>query len=343
MMTSICIAFKNDFDEIDSVVRHLLDTAQSDDLEILVYNDGSVYGSNKPRPLKLNYNNVRIINNSKSFGVGYSFDRCVEQASGDIVILMGSDVYPREGWYEKVRNAVSRNPNTLGCAVCVGLNPERMDMDDPKCFKRYGADLLFTVSNDDLPRDSALRLRRGGYTDLFKAKWLMGKQSDEPYAIPCVLGAMYFTTRAFWQKIHGFDTEINNKYCGHRMWGSLEPYISLKYWLSGEGCRLFSNIEAGHVFSRIDIYNQFSKGGRSAEWMFWNRLFMLETMIFDETLKRKLYNFMHPELNWNVAKKMIKDHWMEVQKVTERNRQLFIRDHTIFTEKFGYSFDIKNS
>jgi len=339
-MISVCIAFRNDFEQIDSVIDHLLDTAQSDDLEIIVYNDGSVYGSNKPRPLKINHPNVRVINNNKSFGVGYAFDRMVSETKGDIIVLMGSDVYPREGWYADVRNAVERNPGTLGCATCIGLNKTRMSLDNPKNFKRYGADLLFTVSDDDLPKDSALRLRHGGYTDLFKAKWLLGKQSDELYEIPCVLGAFYFCTKEYYTKLGGWDTEPNNRYCGHQRWGHLEPYISLKSWLVGGGCILYPDIEAGHVFSRVTIYNQWSKGGRSAEWMWWNALFMLETMIFDSKIRQKLYDFVHPELNLGVAKKMIKDHYANVERVREQNRLKFKYDHTIFTEKFNCDFNI---
>jgi glycosyltransferase involved in cell wall biosynthesis len=339
-MLSVCIGFKNDFDEIDSVIKNLLDTAQSDDFEIIVYNDGSVYGSGQPRPLELNYPKVRVINASQSFGIGYAFDRATEQAKGEIIVLMGADVYPREGWYEQVKVAVENNSRTLGCACCVGLNPSRMSLDDPDCTKRYGADLLFTVGNDDLPKNSQLRQRKGGYTDLFHAKWLPRKQSDEPYEIPCILGAFYFTSKAYYQELSGWDTVYRNRYVGHRVWSHLEPYISLKVWLSGGSCVLYPSIEAGHIFGRIDIYNQFSKGARSAEWVMWNSIFILETMILSDSFRHRLEDFMHPELNWNVAKKMIKDHWAEVQKVKERNTQLFVRDHTIFTEKFGYSFDI---
>jgi len=213
-------------------------------------------------------------------------------------------------------------------------------MDDPKCFRRYGANLLFTVSNDDLPKDSALRLRRGGYTDLFKAKWLMGKQSDEPYEIPCVLGAFYFTSKAYYKKLGGWDTEPNNRHCGHARWGHLEAYISLKSWLVGGGCMLYPNIEAGHVFARVTIYNQWSKGGRSAEWMWWNALFMLETMIFDTELGHKLYTFVQPEFNFNIAKQMIRRNYETVVRIREVNRLKFKYDHTVFTEKFNYDFNI---
>jgi len=216
-----------------------------------------------------------------------------------------------------------------------------MDINDPKCFKRYGADLLFFVTGDDLPLTSALRARRGGFTDLFKAKWLMGKQKDEPYEIPCLLGAFYWTSKDYYRRLGGWDTMPGNMYCGHRQYGSLEPYISLKSWLMGGGCTLYPDIEAGHVFGRIDARNQFSKGVRSAEWMWWNKLFMLETMIFDQELRIKLYNFVLPELNFGVAKQMIKRNYQGARKVKEENRQKFINTHTIFTDKFDYNFDIK--
>lgn len=339
-MISVIIPTRNDFDDIENVVRNMLSSAQSEDVEVIVVNDGSVWGSNKPRELVLDIPRVRVINNKMSMGVGFSFDRGVEQAKGDIIVLTASDVFPKEKWFDKVKVAVENNSRTLGCAVCVGLNPSRMSMDDPKCFKRYGADLLFTVDNDDLPKNSPLRTRPGGYTDLFHAKWLMSKQGDEPYSIPCLLGAFYFTSKDYYNKLGGFDTEPGNRYIGHRVWGALEPYLSLKSWLVGGGCVLYPNIEAGHVFARVTVKNQWAKGGRSDEWIFWNRLFMLETMIFDSKLRQKLYDFVHPELNFSVAKQMIKRNYANVERIREQNRLKFKYNHTIFTERFDYDFNI---
>lgn len=349
---SIAIPFRNDFDEIGSVIDHLTKTATGDDYEILIYNDGSFWGDTKPRPLEISNPKVRVINNDMSFGVGYAFDRAVEQAKGDIIILMGSDVYPMGDWYSQVVNAVQSNPSTLGCSVCVGINPQRTDPYDPKNFRRYGSDLLFYVDTEDLPKTSALRNRKGGYTDLFKAKWLMGKQSDEPYEIPCVLGAFYFTTKEYYQRIGGFDTETGNSYRGHRVWSHLEPHISLKSWLVGGGCTLYPHIEAAHVFARVTEtttigrrrprvkVTSLCKGGRSEEWMYWNVLWILETCILDDKLRQKLYNFLHTDHPLELAKKMIRDHYGEVKKGREANRLKFTRDHTIFTEKFNYDFNI---
>jgi glycosyltransferase involved in cell wall biosynthesis len=339
-MVSVCISFRNDFEEISGVVRNLLETAQSDDFEIIIYNDGSFYGDATSRPLELNLPHIKIINNRRSYGVGYAFDRAVEQARGDIITLMGSDVYPKDGWYENIRNAVLRNHNTLGCSVCLGINPTRMSLDDPKNFKRYGADLLFYVETNDLPKESVFRSRQGGYTGLFQSKWLFGKQSDEPYEIPCVLGAFYFTSKEYYQKIGGWDTKPNNSFCGHRFWGHLEPHISLKSWLTGGGCTIYPDIETAHVFSRVTNANIYSKGARSMEWSWWNALWILETMIMDESLRKRLYNFVHPELNFNVARKMIRDNYDEVKRARDRNRSRFKNDHTIFTKKFNYDFNI---
>ena len=329
MKISIIIPFKNEFDEIDNVIGHLLRTSRigTKNLEIIVVNDGSVQSNGRFRPLELNYPCVRVLNNSKSFGVGHAFDSGVRIASHDTIILMGADVFPDISWDSKVIEAVNSNPETLGCAVCVG--------DKPPYRKYYGADLLITVGNDDLPTHSKLRQRTGGYTSLFKAKW-KEKVSDVPYELPCLLGAMYFTSKAYYNKIHGWDTEPNNKFIGFRSYGSLEPFISLKSWLYGGGCTMYPNIEAIHIFNRINKHNRWSKGGRSAEWTWWNAIWVLETMVLSEFTRHRLYDFVNPELNFNVAKKMIKDHYNNIEMVRDRNFYEFKNDLSWYMDKFGY-------
>lgn len=338
-MLSVLIPFKGDFGEIEPVVQSLLATATGD-LEVVIVNDGSTQGSGKFRPLEINLPFVKVINNHKSFGVGYAFDRAFENSTGDIIVLMGADIFVKPGWFNQVIDAVTSKPETLGCSVCIGLNPTRMSLDDPKNFRRYGADLLFYVDEGDLPKESLLGTRRGGYTSLFKAKWLLAKQSDEPYEIPCVLGAFYFTSRDYFKKLGGWDTESGNQYAGHRVWGSLEPYISLKSWLVGGGCTLYPEIETGHVFARVDRLNKWKKGGRGEDWGWWNRLYILETMIMSQSLRNRLEDFVHPELNFNVARKWIKQNYESILRKREENRLRFKNYHTIFTDKFGYDFDI---
>lgn len=321
MNLSLLIPFKNDFGEIEPVVQHLLDTAGSDDLEIIVYNDGSFYGDNKPRSLELNLPHVRVINASQSYGVGFAFDRLVENAQSENIILMGDDVTPHEGWYTKVLQAINSRPESIGCAVCVGsTEPFR---------KYYGAEMLITMDNDDLPLNSKLRERIGGYTDIFRGKWA-DKKGDEPYEISCLMGAFYFCKRDWYLKIGGFDTEPKNRYCGHRVWSHLESHLSLKSYLCGGNCILYPDIKATHIFNRIDKRHQSAKGGRSAEWFHWNAQWVLETMVLNDLTRNMIRDFMHRELNWNVAEQMIKRNKATVEKYRELNRQRFkvsLRDY----------------
>ena len=337
-MISIIIPFRNDWDTIGDTIATLIENADADDYEIIVVNDGSNDDSGRFKPLAINHPKVRVINNVRNFGVGYAFDRGAEQAKGDMLILMGSDIHTTKGWYEKVRIEINRNPNTLGCAVSVGLAKGSNDFSGRP--HRYGADLLFTVEENDLPLTSKLRGHKNGYTSLFSAKWLTAQESKEPYPIPCILGALYFTSKDYFNFLGGWDTEYGNRYRGFRGWGHLEPYISLKSWLCGGGCVLYPNIISGHNFGRVNKENRWTKGARSAEWMWWNALFMLETMILDGDMRRKLYDFINPELNFNIARKMIKDNYDTVLKIRNQNAQKFKYDYKIFVDKFQYCFDI---
>jgi glycosyltransferase involved in cell wall biosynthesis len=339
MNLSICIPFKQDFDTIESVVANIAKEADPAECEIIIHNDGSTQTNTRFRPLEntFEYPNMNIINSPMGYGVGYSFDRCVEQARGEYVILTASDVFPLEGWYAKVKEAVKSNPDTLGCAVCVGLRPDNMFLYDPRNTKRYGADLLFTIGKEDLPAGSPLR-DIPGYSELFKGRWMRGKLADEPYDIPCLMGAFYFTSRSYFRHIGGWDTVKNTRWAGHQKWGSLEPYISLKSWLVGGGCRMFPHIEAGHVFSRFDRQSKWDGGVRGEDWRLWNQLFIMETQIMDEALRKRLSDFYSYRLNLGVARKWIRQNHDIVLWVREKNRRIFKNTPDIFKEKFGYKF-----
>lgn len=321
MELSICIPFKNDYSLIDSVVKNIIDTAESDDYEIIVYNDGSVLSSGRPRTLELDYKNTRVINASQSFGVGHAFDRAVESAKGEYLVLMGSDVYPHKGWHTKVLEAVNSRPETIGCAVCVG---------DKEPFRKYyGADLLIKMGVDDLPVHSKLRQRKGGYTDLFRGKWAE-KRGNEPYEISSLMGAFYWVPKAWYQHIGGFDTEYKKRYCGHSFYGHLEPHLSMKSYLCGGNCVVYPDIEATHVFNRHDI-----NSGRSPDHNFWNAQWILETMVLSEARRNMLQDFMNPELNLGVARKWIRQNKETVEMYREINRGRFKHGLEIFEQKFG--------
>jgi glycosyltransferase involved in cell wall biosynthesis len=315
------------------VIANLATTQNNLDYEVVVVNDGSVNPDNTHKPFK--YPNITIVNNKNQRGVGYCFDRGVEASSGDIIVLMGSDVFVRrKTWLNDVIDAVNNYPNTIGCAVSLGLHGNERDLDKEGINKRYGARLLVTLDKDDFPPDSEKIKKNPAHREIWEAKWINEKLSDEPYEIPCALGAFYFTTKAYYEKIGGWDTSPNNHFQGHMRYGGLEPFISLKSWLYGGGVTLFPNIEAGHVFSRRTRDNKYKirSGKPSLHW--WNRLWITETMVFDERLRKQIMNFCPPELNLNKAKSYIRQNYNTIIAFRERNENIFIHDFKWFCEKF---------
>jgi glycosyltransferase involved in cell wall biosynthesis len=325
MKLSVVIPFKNDFEVIHDTLISLLWECNHEDAEIIVVNDGSVYPSNKFRHTTFEYKRVRVINNPVSFGVGYAIDRGVEEALGDIIVISGSDVQPRQGWYERVLNYVNQTPDTLGCAVCVNKATGK---------KHYGAELLIQVGKEDLPENSPLRALPN-YTALFEAQWRK-EEVTEPSSIPCLLGAFYFTSKRYYQFIGGFDTKPTTRWVGHQMYGGLEPFISLKSWLVGGGVTLYPDIEAEHTFSRSVGIHKFSKGVRSADRHYFNRLWIAETMVLDERLREQILEYPLPELNLNTANKYIKKAYTEIEAVRERNKSIFTRTMAEYMEMFNY-------
>jgi hypothetical protein len=190
------------------------------------------------------------------------------------------------------------------------------------------------MDNDDLPVHSKLRERKGGYTDIFRGKWAE-KRGNEPHEISCLMGAMYFTTKSWYQKIGGFDTKPRSRYEGHRMWSHLEPHLSLKSYLHGGNCIIYPDIEATHLFNRYSGASKYSKGSRSAEWFHWNALWILETMVLSEHTRHRIKDFMHRELNYNVAEKMIKDNYKTIERYRERNRVEFKLSFGDYLNKFN--------
>jgi len=314
-MISVVIPCRNDLPLLQKVIDNLCADLDESSFEIIVVDDGSVKSNGQLQNISkedFNHSNIRVINNGQSFGVGYAFDRGVSEARGDIIVIAGCDVFTRKGkWLEGVKNSVKQDE--IGCAASVGLKPDNLDLDQEGRYVRYGADLLFVVDNDDLPRNSLLRQVRGGYAALFEAKWLP-RQGNEPYEIPCLLGAFYFTTREFYDKIHGWDTEKDVRFQGHQGWGSLEPYLSLKTEIYGGKLRVYPDFEVGHVFGRLP------NGARSnrPDLHWFNRLFMVHTMT-EDPLKSELLNYPHTDFAFNKAKEYIKDNWNKVLRIKERN------------------------
>jgi glycosyltransferase involved in cell wall biosynthesis len=324
MMISAIIPVKNeDLDLLTKVITNLSVDLSEDMLEMVIVNDGSIYpdGSHQSLEKDLSHlkkgRNIKFIDRKEQFGVGYSFDRGVEIAEGDPIVLMGSDVFPeKRKWLTDVKNAV--RDKEIGCCCSVGLQPGNYDIDKPGMISRYGAKLMYTYTVEDLPKSSPLR-QNPDYRDIIGARWA-SKQSDEPYEISSLMGAFYWTTREFYNEIHGWDTITDHRWYGHQFWGCLESFLSLKAKVYGGKCVIYPDVRAGHVFGKFDEKNVFNFRAVREDLWWWNKLWVAHTM-FDDNLRDEVLAFPNFSKNLSEGQSYIKHNWSAVQRIRERNKK----------------------
>jgi glycosyltransferase involved in cell wall biosynthesis len=304
-------------------IENLTDGMGRNDMELILVNDGSVNSDGTPQTLDwVRYANESDINiivmeNQKRHGVGWCFDRGVELASGETIVLLGADVYPkRRSWLYDVKNMVKQASNEIGCCCSVGLSPGNYDIEKADLYHRYGAKLLYTIGVDDLPKNSPLR-KDPNYRDILAGQF-QPKKADEPYEISCLMGAMYWMKREDYVRIHGFDTEKGVHFRGARFWGCLEPHLSLKAKVYGMRLVEYPSFKVGHTFSRIDDIYKVRAVRNDITW--WNKLWCVHTM-FKEELREELLAYPCHSLNLSQAKAYIKQNWSVVQEVRERNKR----------------------
>jgi len=94
MKVSVIIPVHNDFDYLDNTINSILWDSPSEedgvDLEIVIINDGSIRQDGSPLEMKdwWGYPEIiKVVNGDKCYGIGYSFDRGVELAQGEIIVL----------------------------------------------------------------------------------------------------------------------------------------------------------------------------------------------------------------------------------------------------------------
>src|SRR3990167_2573571 len=82
--------------------------------EIIVVDDAS--NDNSVKLIKKSYRNIKLIKNSKNLGFARSINMGVESASGDLVLLLNTDVSPRKNF---LKNALKlfKNSNLFAVAL----------------------------------------------------------------------------------------------------------------------------------------------------------------------------------------------------------------------------------
>lgn len=262
MKVSVIIPCLNDAEILKQILPTVLVELPEKYGEVIVIDNGSAEPVELPEDPR-----VRVIRNQINVGVGGAFNQGAELAKGSKLVLMGADVIPGDGWFDRVLETMKGNSDAIFCAVSV--NPQ-------KKIKRYGANILYKMSTADLPDNSPNKDNPKFYR-ILQAKWNDDKPEDYIATIECLLGAFYWMSKAKFKKIHGWN--------GHRMWGSLEPFLSLKARAHGMCLALDQGLEAIHTFGRPVTRP------KRADLQFFNMLFMAHTM-FSDALRDELVDYL---------------------------------------------------
>jgi glycosyltransferase involved in cell wall biosynthesis len=267
-MISIIMPYLNEEDVINTInsINNTIDT----DYEIIAIDD---YSDNIT-DLSM-FKNVHHIRNPNRIGVDESRDLGVSLAKYNNILIIDSHMRFNKGWAKKIIDCIKREPKTIWCTTCLALGYGNMDIDRAK-ERYYGATILFTDKNcnPNLPA-----------REILEPKWA-SKKDELEYEIPCILGANYAFDKNWYNYIHGLK--------GLKMWGTSEPFLSIKSWLAGGQCKITTEVEIGHKFRNNAPY-------ATPIWtMVYNKLFLCKTTL-DNELSEKLIGYMVKNAPFNLA------------------------------------------
>lgn len=225
---SIVIAYYNDSETTVGTIESLYDTIDIENFEVILVDDGS----KDKVPKEYDKPKLRKFSHFMNIGVGHAFDTGVSIAKSDNIILMGSDIrFENNGWCRRMLSVLDRRPESLVSVVC---GSHEGDVD------RFGADIIFYIDNTHLSEGHPMKSIKD-YRSILEGRW-RPRTGRGIYSIPCLMGAFYGVSRAWYNKISGFDL--------HYQWGNLEPYISLKSWRLGGDVVIDTENKVNHMFGR---------------------------------------------------------------------------------------------
>ncbi len=293
---TVCVPYFNDGDIIFDSVSRLVNVPE---VEILLIDDGSYVPLS---PALAVTDNVRIITHSRNLGVGAAFDTGVRAAQGDIILLMGADVFQPPDWKWHVERLGQEHPEGIVAAACVSVLPQndyRIETEP-----RAGAELR--LKQPAQARDKWFADRN--YNDILLGAWL-NPSPTEFTKCSCLMGASYVVNKAWYQHIHGFK--------GHRKWGALEPFISIKSWMAGGYVAADPSWVVGHVFHRDPL----SRRPGLLNYVYYNKLFLLHTCLPE--LARDLDAFLGNATAIGQGRQLLRQFRAEVEKEREYNKSIF--------------------
>lgn len=303
---TIVMPFLNEKEEPIKTAESIHSTADPNLFTILAIDDCSKEPIAFPKDLKVKY-----LRNDYRLGSGASKHMGAMMAQTPCVFIIDAHMrFKDDNWLDRIIESVEREPQTAWCTTCVGLGYGTMTMEDHK-GKYYGADMMFID-----PRSSGNRPAR----EILEPKWRRVENAIE-YEIPCILGANYAFSTEWFKHIMGME--------GLKMWGSEEPFISMKSWMAGGKCKIRRDIEIGHKFRDDAPY------ATQIKYLVYNKIYMCRT-IFPEDMGEKLINLMPQDQNFKAAMKLAEVNKKEMEAARTYYSSIFKSSIYDYANKFGF-------
>lgn len=268
MLLSIIVPVHNEPQEfIETTIKSIQDTIDVSSFEIIAVDDCS---RTPLEPIE----GVQIIRHSENLGVGQAFRTGIAQAKSENLYLIGSDIrHIKNKWASLLLKELDEHPKAISCATCVGLNKDNMDLNvRQKVSRRNAAEILIFHDHASHPK------KPSNFRNILEAKWLkIHKGSMDSFEVPCVLGAAYIVKKEM--------MEYTDAWFLHRSWGTLEPSISLVFWLLGGSCRTVPSVNIGHVFKAVGTH------ATPNHHLIYNKM-LLSALLFEDYDRDRLINFL---------------------------------------------------
>jgi len=279
---------------LQRTIQSIRDTA-GNHLEIIIVDDCSI------API---VSNEKVIRNTERMGTGVSRHIGASAASHDWFVFIDSHMVFEKGWYENLIERIDPSTTrTAYCGICLGLNAENCDLKNHR-GAYYGAEL---VLYDEKQR-------------IIEGKWTKEIKNQDNYEISCMMGALYFVPKELYFRVRGFSDL--------RMWGSLEPCLSTKIWLSGGEIRLLKTVRAGHIFRSSAPYST------GVQYLVYNKIRLAMTL-FPKDLGDVLISKLPQDENFFAACKLIEKDKKEIEEYAQYYESIFTKDVYWLCKKFN--------
>lgn len=305
-MLSIVIPVLNGQQEVNHTIKSIRETSGSD-CEIIAVDDASDI------PLSIEDKNTYLIRNKERLGVGPSRHLGVSLAANKYILLIDAHMRFESNWLNNAMHRIIGRETTLHCATCLGLDENHMDIYNHKGAYN-GARLAICEKDDD------------GRLDIFEGKWIEKRENEDDYEISCCMGAGYFITKDYFLKLRGLHSL--------KKWGTDEPYLSMKVWLSGGNVRMMKTVRIGHKFKKNTPYITDMSN------LVYNKIRAIKTLFSDNYIGDKVIDKIPKNISFEKAVKMIDDDKKIIEEYKGYYKSIFVHDIFWLVHKFNIKLEI---